>query len=348
MARRRRGIVLERLRLDPRVRRALCALLAILLAGSAGYMLIEDWSFHRALFFTLISVSTVGYGDYGLSPAGERFTIILLLTGIGAMTYSLGQLVQAAVEYQLNPERKIMRQINRMHDHYIVCGLGRMGYAACVRLEQEGASFVCIDEDEGHVEEATERGWPAICGDATDDDVLERAGVTRCRGMLCVASSDTANIVITLTARGLNPELTIISRAEHDESWAKIRRAGATHVVSPTRAGGVRMAETLLSPELAELQDRVHDQHLGMTLAEFIVESGSGVDGLPLAEYGRRRPELVFIALVRDGAPVRIKPAGEVRLVAGDAVVVAGRPGDLLTMRADTSSRASPAPAAAA
>lgn len=315
------------------MRRSVLALASVLAFGTIGFMVIEGWPLERALFFTLISVTTVGYEDYGISQASELFTMLLLVCGIGVMSYSFGQLVQSAVEFQLNPERKTMRQINELSDHFIVCGLGRMGYAACVRLEWEGASFVAIDQNEKLVAQVLERGWLAIVGDASEDSTLERAGITRCRGVVCAASSDTDNIVITLSAHELRPDAVIISRAEHDDAARKIRRAGASHVVSPTRTAGKRIAEAILSPELASFLDDVHDPESGVGFAQVDVKPGAPLVGQTVRELGERHGDAVLVAFSRAGEKRRLRLPGDLMFEAGDVIIVAGPPETLEQMK---------------
>ena len=204
--------------LEGRVRKAVLALLFVIAAGTCGYMLIEEWGVRRALFFTLITLSTVGYGDYGLSSAGERFTIVVLLAGAGTFTYSVSVIGPLVLDRRFLLERRMNRAIDKLNGHFIVCGLGRIGMSVCQRLAREGVPFVAVDPRPEVVATVAEVGFLAIVGDATEDQVLEDVGIRRARGLAAVADSDATNIVITLSGRELNPDLSIISRAEQPDA----------------------------------------------------------------------------------------------------------------------------------
>ena len=158
--------------------------------GTYGYMRLEGWSAWDAFYFTLVTITTVGYGDYGISAAGERLAVVLMLTGIGCLAYTGAQVVQTSIELSLNTERKMFEQIERVKDHVIVCGLGRIGRIVCRELCHSGVAFVVIERDEDLVEQAREAGWLVLRGDMTEDRVLEQAGLMRARTVVCAASSD--------------------------------------------------------------------------------------------------------------------------------------------------------------
>jgi voltage-gated potassium channel len=302
-------------------------MLIVILAGTGGFMWVEGWDFWKSLFFTLITITTVGYGDYGLSDAGERFTAILLIGGIVVATYALGQVVQVLVDYRFAWERKMNRQIHRLSDHFIICGLGRIGRAVCIKLARENVPFVGIDTDERAVEDMIEHGHLARVGDATDDSVLEECGIQRARGIACVAGSDTENIVITFSARAMNPDLLIVSRAEHEDSVRKIRRAGASRIISPIRTGGLSIAKAILNPCVADFIEEADDVEGGISLSEMIVKADSPLDGTTVREYVARHGSVVLIALKRRDGALRIRPGADETLGAGDVLIVAGDAG---------------------
>ncbi|MEL7088208.1 MAG: potassium channel family protein, partial [Planctomycetota bacterium] len=173
---------------------AVLALLFVIAAGTAGFSLLEEqWSAWDAFFFTLITITTVGYGDYGLDFRGEIFALTLLLTGIAVTTYAFGQVVQLAVTSRVVWRRQMLKTIERMQDHYIVCGAGRVGRAVCERFEESGVPLVVIDRDAERCEWARAHGHLAIEGNATDDGTLLAAGVVRCKGLVASAPSDNEN-----------------------------------------------------------------------------------------------------------------------------------------------------------
>ena len=185
-----------------RLRRAILALSVVLTGGTLGFMIIEPtWGLWRSLYFTLITVTTVGYSDEGLSAQGRGFTTILLVAGIATASYAFSQIVQAAVSYQFAWRRRMQKDIDRLRDHYVVCGMGRVGRAVCKQLTENSTPFVVIEQDIDRFQQAPSYGFLAILGTATEDAVLLQAGIKRARGIVCAFDSDSENIVITLSAR---------------------------------------------------------------------------------------------------------------------------------------------------
>ncbi|MFG0275376.1 MAG: potassium channel family protein [Phycisphaerales bacterium] len=296
---------------------------AVVCLGTVGYVVIEGWSVSRSLFFTLITMTTVGYSDYGLSPAGERFTSLVLVLGVGVFTYGAGQLLGNIIELQNDWERRMERAIAKLSGHHIVCGLGRLGRGLCDELERAGVAFVCIDTDRALVEEAVRRGWIAIIGDATEDDTLRRANIDNAAGLACVTNSDAENIVITLAGRERCEDLPIVSRAEHDESIRRLRRAGATRIISPIRSGGRTLARTIAQPHLASLLDADAEQDRGVRLAEVAVCECSPLVGRTLRECGADHSDVVFVCMRREGDDHPRRPSVDDRLRAGDVLIAA-------------------------
>ena len=228
--------------------RCLLALAAVTAFGTVGFAVIEqDWTLWKSLFFTLITITTVGYGDEGLSENGEVFAAVLLLLGIGTATYSLTSLVQIAVNYQTAWKRKMTRQINRLMDHFIICGFGRIGLTVAEQLQESGVPFVVIDCDEKQVEIALERGFLVVEGNSADDETLQQAGIQNARGIICAINSDAENVFVTLCARELNPGAFIASRASTESAARRMKRAGASLVVSPYISAGNQIANAVLA-----------------------------------------------------------------------------------------------------
>lgn len=311
--------------LDPRLGWALTLLASIMLAGTFGYMWIEDWTFWRALFFTVISVTTVGYGDYGLSPTGERFTVVLLIVGIGTVSFAASRSIQLIIERQLKPERRMLHQIVRLDQHQIICGLGRIGQTVCERLAMEGVDFVAVDANESGVAWARDHGMIALVGDATEDVVLEQCGVNRAKGLTAVTSSDAANTVITLSAVDLNPDLFVLARAETPDSVRRLKRAGASRVISPVRQGAISVAEAIMHPHAAEFLGSCADNDSGVVFAEVEVAAGSLLEGKTIRECGAEHPELAFVAIQRPDKPAKLHPPTDRAIAAGDVLIIAGR-----------------------
>ncbi len=307
-----------------RLYRAIIALGVVLTTGTAGFVLTEGWSVWKSLYFTLITITTVGYGDEGVSEIGKRFTTVLLLGGIATATYAFGQIVQVAVSNEFAWRRRMNDAIKRLHGHFIICGMGSVGRAVCKRLAAAGERFVIIEANTAAFDRARESGCLALHGSATEDELLLQAGITRARGIVCAVDSDADNIVITLSARELNPEINIISRVTDEASEHKVLRAGASHAICPANNGGTEIANVLVRPHLAEFlrQSRHEDGELQM--GEISVASTSALVGEKLSDYGMIEPSLVFVALKRANGETTVRPGRNATIAAGDVVIVAG------------------------
>jgi voltage-gated potassium channel len=297
------------------VRHALTAALLLMSFGTLGYMWIEGWDLTQSVFFTVITLTTVGYGDYGLSEDGLLFTTVLIVGGFGVFTYSVGQVAPIILNERLAREWKMTRQIRKLTDHFIVCGLGRVGRAVCHNLDQQGISFVAVDPDQVAVDWAVSKGYIAINGDAAADETLLEAGVMGARCVACLTNSDTENIVITLSARQLNGGLYIISRAEEAGAVRKMDRAGASRVISPILAGGSSIANAMIKPHLAELLDQTNDADSDIALAEVVST---------FRDCGKEHRAVVFVAIKQSEGAARCRPAVDKPLEGGDVLIVAG------------------------
>ncbi len=303
--------------------RCFSALLAVTLIGMVGFMLIEDWGPWKSLFFTVITITTVGYGDKGLSSDGEVFAMFVLLLGIGTATYSLSSLVKIAISYHASWKRRMQSQINRLQDHFIICGHGRIGQTVAEQLQEAALPFVVIDHAEGCVQEAIERDFLVIQGNSTEDDVLIQAGIERARGIICVTDSDAENVFVTLSARELNPSLIIAARASSHATASKMRRAGAAVVVSPYVSAGNQITDAILRPKLADFLLR--NRRGEIELSELVIRESSPFIGRTVSDVGREFSNVVFVnANDRDGGePCR--PGGDRVFAPGDVFVIAGR-----------------------
>ncbi len=327
---------------DPRARahehrrllRAAALLVCLVLGGSFGLMAIEGWSFWRSLFFTLITITTVGYGDQGISVAGERFALVLLLVGIGLASYTFALFVQSLVSDQFAWRRRMRARIRELRDHTIVCGHGRMGRTVCEELEASGVPFVVVDADPEAVSRAIERGWLAIVGHASEDEVLLEAGLERASHLVIAFDSEQDNIVTALTARGLHPRIQILARAEREGEVRKLMRAGATRTISPYHLGGIEIANAITRPRIADFLARTGRAKSDVALADVLIEEGSTLAGRELREIGQQEATHVsFVTLERDGKPPMTPPRGTERLRPGDLLIVAGDPEQIAWMR---------------
>jgi voltage-gated potassium channel len=238
--------------LPRRVLPALYVLVIIIGSGVTGYILIERWSFIDALYMTILTITTVGYGEvHPLSQGGKIFSIVLMIGGVGGVLYTLSLLIQYLLEGQLGitlRRRRMKTEIAKLKEHFILCGYGRMGQEIAHAFNDEGIPFVVIENRQESAARAGEDGYLYLQGDATNDEVLKEARIESARGLVAAVGSDVDNTYITLSARGLCSDLLITARACSPGVEVKLKRAGANRVVSPHSIGARRMAMLALHP----------------------------------------------------------------------------------------------------
>ncbi len=305
----------------------------ILLFGTVGYMFLGGGSFLDSLYMTVITVTTVGFEEVvPLGPAGRLFTIILILVGVGFVLYVIGMITETVVEGGI---RKIFGRINMekriaaLRDHYIICGYGRIGKVICDDLAHSKRDFVVVDREPSELAKLQEAGYLYIDGDATDDRVLEKAGIRKARGLVAVVDTDAANVYIILSARGLNPDLFILARASSEErAESKLLRAGADKVISPYVIGASRMAQLLVRPTVCDFIDltvRGGGSGLGLRLEEMIVGDESPLCNVNLIDSGIRREfDLIVVAIKRRSGEMTFNPAPQTVIQGGDTLIVLG------------------------
>jgi voltage-gated potassium channel len=301
----------------------------IVALGVAGYVLIEGWTFAEALFMTVITLTTVGFGEVRpLSLSGRWFTTILILLGVGSVVYSLG----VASEYLLTADvgrrlrsRRMQKTIEMMKEHIIVIGYGRVGRSAIDTLRDSASQLALVEKEVDAAREAVEAGLAVIQGDATDDPVLQAAGIERARTLIVCTGDTAANLFIVLSARVLNPDLRIIARSDA-ASEAKMRRAGADRIVSPYHTGGRYMANIALRPHVTDFLDVVTlEGGLELWLEELTINEGSPLAGQTVGQADiRQRTGVTLVALIRPEADQMITPAASTLMEAGDRMIVFG------------------------
>lgn len=230
----------------------------------------------------------------------------------------------------------MQREIEDLRDHTIVCGFGRVGRHLAEQLDREGSPFVVVDDDEDKIEELDHIGYLYIEGDATEEHVLLEAGLERARALVASVNSDADNVLVTLTSKGLNPEAIVIARSKTEENEAKLRRAGADRVISPSTIGGRRIAQILTRPVVADFLEGVSGGAIDYSLEEVPIRSGSELDGRTLRDAAiRERFGCTILAIrhVEDGR-LDTHPRPESTLHEGDVLVIMGNDGDVTAMRA--------------
>lgn len=317
------------------LRLALALFLAILAGGTVGYMLVEGWSPWDAFYMTVITVTTVGYREiHPMSRAGEMFTAALLLLGVGTALYTFTLAATIVVEGGWRARmaaRRILRMIDELDHHFIVCGFGRIGRVIAEEFRQQGISFVVLDRDPDLVRRVTDAGMLGVEGDASRQDVLERVHITRARGLVAAVGTDAENVYAILTARELAPHLFIVGRAESEDSQRKLLRAGADRVISPYQIGGQQMAQTALRPAVVDfVKLATAAGSLELAMEQVKVSGGSSLAGRSLIEANlRQRFSVIVVGIQRSGGRIEFNPPPDAVMQAGDDIVVLGRPSSL-------------------
>lgn len=309
--------------------RILLLLTLLPLIGAAWFMLIEGWSWIDSLYMAVTTITTVGFGE--VHPLGTRarlFVMAYLVFGLGAFTYSLARLGEQAYRATVRDwlaRRKMDTAIHAMRNHFIVCGFGRMGRAICRRLADMGVPFVVVDKAADALDEARERGWSWLTGDASDDETLKTAGIARARGLAAVLGLDADNVYLTLSARLLAPGLAVVARASDEQSVPKLMKAGASRVVGLHDTGAARMAQLLVNPNLERLAKVFEAKGLELDVAEVDVPTGAADVGKTLAETNYRRRGVEIVAIRRAGGEVVLPTTAATRIEANDLLIAVGK-----------------------
>lgn len=313
-----------------RLFRVITALIAVLLAGVTGYMGIEGWDFFDALYMTIITIASVGYGEtHPLSHEGRIFTILLILCGSATLIYGLSTLTAFIVEGELTDilrRRKMSKLIENLRGHFIVCGISATGRYVVEELKKTGQSFLVIDRDHEKIKELTEGGVLAIEGDATNDAILQSANIANAAGLLTTLHTDADNLFVVVTARGLNRSLRIIAKAINEESERKLRQVGADSVVMPNFIGGLRMASEMIRPSVVSFLDvMLRGQDATVRIENIQIGCNSGLVGMSLDESGLMSKEGVsLVALVEMSKKYCFNPPKNRIIQPGDIIIVMG------------------------
>ena len=322
-----------------KLRYSLVMLMALVAFGTIGYYFFEHMPIFDAFYMTIITISTVGFSEIvPLTKVGRSITVVIIILGISVGTYTVGIIVQWLVGGELQKifgRRKLQKQIADLKNHFIICGFGRIGHIICKELFEDSIKFVVIEKDSAAIEELISLKYLCLEMDATNEDALLAGGIMNARGLVTAVNSDANNVFITLTAKGLRPDIFVLARASEERNEEKLLKAGATRVVSPYLIGARRMAHVLKRPTVVDFLDiATMGNHLGLIMEEAEVGQKSGFIGKNLIE-SRLRQEfgVIIVAIKKASGQMVFNPVPSEKLEAGDVIVVIGQKEDLKRMR---------------
>jgi voltage-gated potassium channel len=309
---------------------ALSAIVAVIAFGTVGFKLIINLSWFDSFYFTLTTLTTVGYGEPPqMNKSARYFTAALILLGVGTLAYALSSAAQAVIESELFStfgKRRMYKDISKLRDHYIVCGAGRVGAGIIRDIASSGQEFVVIEGDEAIADRLLAQGQLVLMGDATSEEVLKAAGIERARGIVCAVSSDPDNLYVTLTARDLNKDIRIVARANDEAAIGRLSRAGADKVVSPAITGSSRMSQMLLRPAVADFIELASmTERLELEIEQVEIGSESPFIGAALKDTNiRSEHDVIVIGIKRAGGEMIFNPSADTIIEERDALVTIG------------------------
>lgn len=308
---------------------AIVGIVTLTLSGVIGYVLIEHMSFVDALYMSVITISTVGFGEVKpLSPVGRLFTIGLIIGGVGTAFYLLATAAELLIEGRLREylgATAMHRKIHTLEGHVIVCGFGRFGRVVAEELVRNQFPMVVIDVDPANEADLTKLGVLYLIGDAMRDDVLEDAAIRHARAIVVATASDADNVYITLSAREKNPSIAIHARGESESGMRRLKLAGADQVISAYQRGGIRVAQAILRPSVVDfLELSMPGRGDEVDLEQIRVDAGSSLAGKAVDAVEREARKLRVVALKRGSDPITLIPDSSTVISAGDLLVVIG------------------------
>ena len=344
-----RGSLLREL-MNNRVTAGLVLFGVILGIATAGYMLIEGWSFLDALYMAVTAVTTVGFSEvHPLSTEGRVFTLFVVLFGVGVAFYILTAMVAAIIEgdfRQVLDLRRLRLAVQELENHYIVCGYGRVGEEVVRELAERNLPLVVVDDNDAAIQRARDAGLLTVLGDATTDETLIEAGILRCNTLFAASDSDSVNTYITLTTKSLRPETFVVARLRSPNVESKLQQAGADRVISPYSMGGRRMAFAALQPFVTDFVDLFSGDPFGeRVLAEVAVDQDAEFAGRELGEVLAGSGEVVVLAIRDATGRLIVGPPRSRVLQTGEIMIVVGAEDEVRTIGAGQRRHPPPAPA---
>lgn len=322
------------------LRLSLILLSTIIVSGTLCYTFVEGMTPFEAFYMTMITISTVGFSEIKpLSDLGRLITVFIIVSGICVLTYTLGQVARVFIEGELQillGRKKLQKMILKLRDHYIICGYGRIGSTIARELVKEKIPFVVIEQNPTQIEQLEAEQFLYLNLDATEEEVLLNAGLERARGLVTTVTSDSDNVFISLTAKGLRPDLFILARASDPKNETKLLRAGASRVVCPYLMGGRRMAEILRKPTVVDFIDQtMMNDELGLKMEEAVITATSPlIDKTLVSSKLRQDFGVIVVAIKKITNEMIFNPLPTAKLDAGDVIVVIGKKDSLERMQA--------------
>lgn len=326
------------MKLSYRIILILLLLLFVTGLGTLGFHWTEGWSFAQSFYITVITISTLGYNEIlSLTPQGKMLTVVVVVLGIATAGFAVTSLAQYFMAIELHTvlgRRRMEKEIQQLKNHYIICGAGRIGRRVAKELRMRPVPYVVIEKDEVKANRIREEGALTIWGDSTKAETLREAGIERAKGLISVITSDADNVYVTLTARGLRPELPIVVRASEEDAEEKLRRAGATQVISPYVFAGHRIAQALLRPNVFDFLDvatsTMGADELNLQIEEIPILDHSELASRTLQDSGiRQQLNVIVLAVKKSTNKMVFNPTSEDRMEAGDCLIAMGDPANL-------------------
>ena len=310
---------------------AVALLVSVIVGDTLALRWTEGWDLWQAFYVTILGVTTVDLPP--LSRAGEAFTVVLLLAGVGAALYTFTLLATVVVEGGL-PKRLQRRRHERMleaiKDHFIICGYGRIGSTVAQQFQRQHVPYVVIERDPERLHKAIDDGSLAVEADASREDVLKRVGIDRARGLIAAVGTDAENVYAVLTARVLRPDLFIIGRAETEDATIKLKRAGADRVISPYQIGAVQIAQMALRPAVVDFVElATSTDNLELTMEQVTVSPRSRLANQSILDANLRQRFGVIVVGIQRQDRMEFNPDPDTAIFAGDKLVVLGHPDSL-------------------
>jgi voltage-gated potassium channel len=323
--------------MDMSMWRPIVLFISLLLIGTIGFHVIENLSFLDSLYMTIITVFTVGFREIKepLSPIGQIFTIFIILGGVGTVLYTFTKLAEVVYEGTINKiwrRRRMEKKIQKLKDHYIICGHGRTGNTVRERLEEENLPFVVIDNsEEGLVELKAKQDCLHMEGDATNEEVLIKAGIKRAKALAALLATDADNLYLVMTVKLINPSLFVLSKVMDEDAEKKILQIGANKVVNPYKLSGLKIAQGLIRPTLVDFLDLIiRRSELSLSMEEMVVKKNSRIVTRTLAECDiRRKANVIVVAIKKPGEDIVFNPSPSVDIESGDTLLVLGDNADI-------------------